>query len=149
VVCPVSTGASHPQSADKSCQTDADCVGYPGVIIAGVCLASKECSYDQCHADDDCGAGKVCSCQGASFGFSHVSAGNICIPANCRVDGDCGAGTCDASVSWGAGPFYGTQGYYCRTPRDICHTDADCCEGYCAYNPEAAAWMCSTSRAAG
>lgn len=150
--CPVSTDRSHPGSDDRTCQTDADCQGYAaptyGIDVKGRCLPSKQCSYDQCTRDEDCGTTGVCSCQGQTFGFSHSSPGNICVPSNCRLDSDCASGKL-CSASWQGGSFFGVRGFYCHTTADLCAFVNDCSVGNCEYSSEAAAWTCNTFYGAG
>jgi len=150
--CPVSTDRSHPGSDDRTCQTDADCQGYApptyGIDVKGRCLPTKQCSYDQCTRDEDCGTTGVCSCQGQTFGFSHSSPGNICVPSNCRLDSDCASGKL-CSASWQGGSFFGIRGYYCHTTADLCAFVNDCSVGNCEYSSEAAAWTCNTFYGAG
>ncbi|MDP9152130.1 MAG: hypothetical protein M3O36_19570 [Myxococcota bacterium] len=139
-------------AAPLSCTTTADCVDAGRASALGTpfltCLGGR-CTPDQCVSDNDCPNGGVCSCTGSTFGYAHSSLGNICLPANCRTDADCGSGGyCSPSVS--GGPFYGIQGYYCRTCQDTCTNDSEC-GGFpcstCAYNAEH--WACILSCGAG
>ncbi len=139
-------------AAPLSCTTTADCAdaGLASALNNTflTCLHGR-CALDQCVSDDDCPNGGVCSCTGSTFGYAHSSLGNICLPANCRTDADCGSGGyCSPSVS--GGPFYGIQGYYCRTCQDTCTNDSEC-GGFpcstCAYNAEH--WACILSCGAG
>jgi hypothetical protein len=151
------TCAADVMPTPTSCQSSADCApdGSSGLttqyckVISGV----QQCTYDACFADSDCpDAADVCMCQGQSFGYSHTSFGNVCLPGNCHQDSDCGGYMCSPSIG-SSGPFYGVQGYYCHNAQDQCHCDGDCTwlapNGYCFYNPEVAAWACGNSVAAG
>jgi hypothetical protein len=138
----------------QTCQTDADCAGINGFVIAGHCLAfggQMQCSYDTCVSDDDCGARPAtCLCQGQWHVYAGASPGNACRSGNCRDDSDCLGTLCSPSVSFGAS-FSGYAGYYCHTAQDQCHCDADCASPLpsCAYNPEIAAWACASFGPAG
>ena len=120
---------------------------------AGSCIpvnGQMQCSYDTCLSDDDCGARPAtCLCEGQWFVYSHQSPGNTCRSGNCRDDSDCPGTICSPSVGFAA-TFYGYVGYYCHTPQDQCHCDADCGgQLSCAYNPEIAAWACASFGGAG
>ncbi len=128
----------------------------------GTCEASASggsvCRFpDACLSDDDCGPSGVCSCQGMTFGFSHLSNNNQCLPSNCRVDSDCETGFCSPTVSTSCGGFYGVQGYFCHTCEDTCMNDGDCMQmgangpvkGYCAYQPTVGHWACGFGLCAG
>jgi hypothetical protein len=117
--------------------------------VSAVCV-DGQCSQDGCLADSDCGDTGVCSCQNNTFGWAHTSFGNSCIDGNCRTDADCASGVCSPSISFDSGPFYGTEGFYCRTPKDACAVDADCGPGaYCAFDSSTGAWACGHTFVAG
>jgi hypothetical protein len=135
----------------QSCMTAADCTAPPGPgnSTAPVCV-DGQCSVDACHVDADCGDIGVCSCKGNTFAWSHSSFGNVCITGNCRTNADCSSGACEPSIAFGSGPFYGIEGYYCRTPDDSCECDADCsATGYCAFDPSVSHWACGYTHIAG
>jgi hypothetical protein len=126
------------------CATDADCVdGDNGRCSFG--RGGPTCDYDTCFKDEDCGADKVCLCDGASSG---TGGGNTCISANCRVDADCGAFTCSPTLG-SCGHYTNFVAYRCHTATDSCATDADCGVGYCAFDEVAGNWACSSSECAG
>jgi hypothetical protein len=141
-------------SQQQPCQSDTDCTGVSTFQGPGKCISSNGqmlCSYDTCFSDADCGARPaVCLCQGQWRVWSAVGPGNACRSGNCRDDSDCPGSVCSPSPAFG-GSFYGWVGYYCHTPQDQCHCDADCsgANGYCDYNPEIAAWACANFGGAG
>ena len=110
------TDPTAPCSSDEEC-TDGDqgrCSRVEGRAFA--------CTYDECDADADCGAGRLCGCGVGWMGQDR------CLPDRC--DGECG--DLDCAPSWGCN---GPNGAYadesarifaCHTPEDECRTDADC-----------------------
>jgi hypothetical protein len=161
VACSTSVGPSSVNTANgmpiEGCTSDADCnpngaLGLP--YGKGRCIAFQggmQCSYDQCLQDSECATGGVCSCQGQTRGWAARSPGNICVMANCRTDADCtDTHACSPSVAFEGGPFYGVQGYFCHTKKDLCRQDSDCpASQFCAFEPQAGAWACSGHRIAG
>lgn len=119
------------------------------------------CVYDACFSDGDCGAKSRCECGGegernyclaldscttdAACGPNHLcqcgsapGAANYCVDGNCRADSDCQDGAKCGS---------GTTGTFCRTPRDVCRSDADCpplpeASNHCSYAVEQERWEC-------
>jgi len=127
-----------------TCVTDADCVGGDN----GRCTFGRigsYCDYDICFKDEDCGAAKVCLCDGSRAG---TGGGNACISATCRVDADCGAFTCSPTLG-SCGHYTNFVAYRCHTATDACATDADCGAGYCAFDDVVGHWACSTDECAG
>jgi hypothetical protein len=108
-------------------------------------LPGCNCTYDACHHDTDCGAGKACACHGiAETGFQ----GNTCLPGNCRTDTDCGpGGYCSPAYDPMSCSTIG--GYYCHTPSDQCIDDQDCppsmmpARNLCTYSTTAGRWQCT------
>ena len=104
-------------------------------------------STDECTIDDQCGAGRVCSCFAAN---NPRSSGNVCSsPGNCRVDADCPSErVCTASYSLTCGhPLAIT--YACHTPDDDCNNDSECTgpgvpgtSSICAFQPDRGKWAC-------
>ncbi len=61
----------------------------------------------------------------ALFACDATDVVRACVAANCRLDADRGArGYC--SPSEGSGSSGRVEGWYCHTPDDDCHGDADC-----------------------
>jgi len=139
--------------APVDCESHDDCVGGENGRCVGNTHDGWYCTYDRCFGDGDCSPGaQVCEC-GGGFRSDH----NVCLgQGNCQVDADCGAGGY-CSPSYGdCGDYLGVVAYYCHTDADECIDDADC-DGepssfgtpYCAYNPTAGKWMCSSQQCAG
>jgi len=109
------------------------------------------CTADQCFSDGDCPAQRVCDCRGSLLN-TDTSASHRCLPlGNCRVDSDCGpGGYCSPSLDVNCGSGMGVRGYFCHTPNDDCIDDNECQksattgEGYCAFDPLAKRWVCSS-----
>lgn len=139
--------------APVDCTSHADCQNGDNGRCVGNSHDGWYCTYDLCFADADCGPSpKVCEC-GGGFRSDH----NVCLnEGNCRVDADCGAnGFCSPTLG-SCGDYSGTVGYYCHTAADECVDDADCADEpstfgapYCAYNPTAGKWMCSSQQCVG
>jgi hypothetical protein len=133
-----------------ACSADSQCIATftadTSATVQGRCVGGT-CDFDACERDSNCPSGTACICMGGTH-----APGNQCLLSQCRVDADCGAGgLCSPSMSE-AGPFYGIQGRYCRTPSDTCQSDADCNAqgaGTCVYESEVGHWGCSYSHAAG
>jgi hypothetical protein len=101
-------------------------------------MIGSYCSYDECFTDDDCGAGRLCSCDGG-----YESGANVCVEAECRVNADCLSGRC--SPSYGCLLGGGPVGWYCRTTDDRCAADDDCTAspgGRCAFSVLMRRWDC-------
>lgn len=134
--------------------TDADCSdatqGKNGRCVFA--RIGAICTYDTCFDDSAC-AGKVCACRQQADMASGDT--NHCLTmGNCRVDADCGSGGSCSPTLGSCGHYTGIVGYYCHTGKDACINDSDCAQdgglgGYCAYNPAAGAWQCSTAECAG
>jgi hypothetical protein len=142
-------------SEPQSCDAGSACTDATGTT-PGVCVTvdgGAGCRTDQCQLDSDCADGGVCSCKGATVGWSARSPGNSCVPGNCRTDHDCKSGYCSPSVSFDSGPFYGVQGYYCHSCDDTCTNDSDCQDdsgaGYCGYDRQVGHWACGYNFGAG
>jgi len=150
---PTSTSCAQ-SNVQQTCQTDTDCTGVSTYQGGGRCIpvnGQMLCSYDTCHSDDDCGARPaVCLCQGQWRVWSAVGPGNACRMGNCRDDSDCPGSVCSPSPAV-EGSFYGWVGYFCHTPKDQCHCDADCSapNGSCDYDPAISAWACANYGGAG
>lgn len=138
----------------SQCTSDADCKDS-SKGQNGRCVPSRIgtiCSYDTCFDDSVCG-GKVCECRAAATSASLAT--NHCLSeGNCRTDADCGTGGACSPSFGSCGSYSGVVAYYCHTSRDTCVDDAECATsggfpGYCAYNPAAGIWQCSTSLCAG
>ncbi len=140
------------------CTVDSQCTSGKN----GRCLPPNRggphiCSYDACFVDDDCGAGKLCTCGDTLANGSDgtpMRTGSVCLPGNCRTDGDCGAGGyCSPTFDTSCGPYDGVQGYYCHTPNDACTNDDQCTDGgragYCAWQPALGKWACANTACAG
>jgi hypothetical protein len=131
------------------CNQDSDCtMGKDG--RCGYSRIGKQCSYDTCFADADCGNNGVCVCRTGGSN-NHCAGGGG--PGACRVDADCGAkGFCSPSAG-SCGPGYGIQGYFCHTSSDTCVDDSDCQDGglagYCMFETTVKKWQCSNSICAG
>jgi hypothetical protein len=130
-------------AASAGCTSDAECAqgenGRCGPNNRGL----RTCTYDECFDDGDCMDGP-CVCATDSGG------NNRCFGGNCATDADCGAkGYC--SPSFGpCGNYAGVVAYYCHTCQDACTDDSDCPNGgYCAYEPAAGHWLCSTAQCVG
>ncbi len=126
------------------CERDTDCVAGRNGRCSFPGHAQSMCSYDQCMADADCGAGKVCDCRD----------GHTCLPANCHTDADCGGLGCSPTNATSCGNMGGTVGYYCHTKKDDCIDDGDCKKkgtesGMCVYEPAASRWTCNYDRCVG
>jgi hypothetical protein len=141
VACPA-TDVSAEEPAGNSttmaaCSTDADC---GTATLSGHCL-NGQCGPDQCLSDSDCPSGQACGCATQFAGNAFHT--NRCVPSNCRVDSDCGEnGFCSDTSSGYCGSF---SGFYCHTPADQCHTDADCSSvstPTCSYQPMLGYWAC-------
>lgn len=124
------------------CTTDADCTeGDNGRCVFG--RGGAYCDYDRCFVDADCAADEVCLCDGSNGG------GNQCVSGDCRVDADCNdAFTCSPTFG-SCGHYLGFVAYRCHRAADACTTDADCDEGYCAFDEVLGHWACSTTECAG
>jgi hypothetical protein len=139
-----------PSALQGACTTDSDCV-KPGLVEPGTCTGGQ-CDYDKCMTDSDCASSgdAVCSCQGQTFFYAHMSYGNVCIPGDCATDADCATGFCSPAVSSTCGTFYGTQAFYCHACDDTCVDDSDCDKpSYCDYAPAVGHWTCESGICAG
>jgi hypothetical protein len=129
------------------CASDRDCTdgGAAGrCLVNGGGPAGCHCSYDDCHADADCGADAICACHGSPY----FGGGNRCMPTTtCRVDADCGAGGY-CSPSQGPNSCFSLVGYYCHTPNDACTNDSDCYSGgqTCMWSPDNRRWECTSTK---
>jgi hypothetical protein len=149
-------GGIYTPPADGHCATDLDCPEWGSwkARCTGVTATTRgDCTFDQCNVDSDCPGFAVCACSGAVRGYAGQSPGNACVASTCRTDSDCGAGGRCAASAGAGGPFYGIGGYYCHSAVDECQSDSDCCVttpgAYCAFDPTANHWACSSFRAAG
>lgn len=136
------------------CMTDADCTDMTKGKN-GRCVFSRAgtiCTYDTCADDSTCG-GKVCLCRDPAEKMASTSTNHCLSEGNCRTDADCGGASCSPSFG-SCGSYSGVIAYYCHTSKDSCVDDADCAvdgglPGYCAFNPAAGSWQCSTSLCVG
>jgi hypothetical protein len=108
-----------------SCSSDTQCAdgGVNGRCTNVGPLPGCFCSYDQCQADSDCGAGMLCVCHESAYVYG---GGNVCMPGNCRIDADCGPGGFCSPAHGTGGNCGGVNGYFCHTDRDMCRNDSDC-----------------------
>lgn len=90
--------------------------------------------YSGCVTDADCGTGFICLCDNATS-----PTGGQCHPSRCKTDAECLPGYLCASDG------YSYHFLACQNPRDICITDADCAEGYCAYDAFKDQRVCETA----
>ena len=137
----------------SECFSDFDCRAGKN----GRCIASRirQCSYDTCFADADCGSGALCACRPNA----KSNEANRCLAGNCKLDADCGKGNyCSPSKDTSCG--WSVVGYFCHTKTDECIDDTDCkgekggtgpggYPGYCAWTPTVGKWKCSYSICAG
>ncbi len=156
VACPLDRGPGMPPdaSAGATCTRDADCtMGLRGRCMqvtrcGGACQTRVECTYDDCAADADCAALRVCSCRPSPSS----NARNACLPAGtCRVDADCagGHGYCSPNPVGCTSFADSSDGYYCHTAQDDCTNDSDCGAGEnCWYDASPKKWHCKNLNAA-
>lgn len=138
----------------SQCMTDAECKDSTKGQN-GRCVGSRigtVCSYDTCFDDSTCG-GKVCECR-PSATMASLSTHHCLTEGNCRTDADCGVGGACSPSFGSCGSYSGVVAYYCHTSRDACVDDSECATtggtpGYCAFNPAAGIWQCSSSLCAG
>lgn len=128
------------------CKVNANCTEAKN----GRCSASGTCTYDGCYVDADCrvdGKGGVCVCS------EEGKSGYSCLHGDCSTDADCGNDYCSPTYGMSCGPFTGTIGWYCHTPKDKCRDDDDCHkdkeQGYCAFNQELGYWSCGYGHCVG
>ncbi len=137
--CAASTNLPPPSgdAGAASCTTNADCANDP---LYRYCRSGK-CEPDQCFTDSDCSSGQACACANEQTGNAVHT--NQCVAVQCRVDSDCGAGeVCSPTVQdlcSGGGPFFA-----CRSSKDECRVDADCCASApsCRYESTVGHWAC-------
>jgi hypothetical protein len=101
------------------CQTDAECAA----LTRGYC--SREGNQapvckSGCVSDADCGAGNVCSCDGAHPGH--------CVLGGCTTDADCGPNSLCSPVSG----VCGSPSFECTSSKDECISSVQCGPGSCA-----------------
>lgn len=117
------------------CFRDADCTnGKDGrcIVASGGLAGSRQvCVYTECTSDGECGAGKVCQCNGT---------GSSCVQAYCRTDAEC-------TDKLGCSPA--ADGYRCHTKSDECVDDTDCgvaaTRTYCDFDGQKGHWVCKRS----
>jgi hypothetical protein len=138
---PIGPGdACSPENAG-ACVLDSDCTGRE----RGTCLDDWDqgcfCSY-ACNTDADCRTNELCLCPaGIRLGEDeelHLNWQNECVPAACRTATDCGGKGCVMSPSCCGD----VEGFYCKTERDECNSDADCDHSHCTYDVKRALWAC-------
>lgn len=134
-------GVTDPKLHYDECHTDKDCKdGSQGRCVAISQVrrpASNRCTYEECTRDSDCAAaGGVCLC-----GTSAV-ARSFCRAGDCRDASDCHGLQCHEVPPEVTGSF-GVQAQYCQTPKDTCHSAADCAaDKTCGYAPGKHVWEC-------
>jgi len=116
--------------SSSGCESDADCSDQPNgycekvpTVIVGW---THRCLY-ACETDADCGAGKVCSCEGIQRGpdAPSITAGR-CVDATCSSDADCADGLLCIAPLRPSCELARPYGFHCQTPADRCSGDADC-----------------------
>ncbi len=134
-----------PPSTNGGCDSDAKCTEG----LNGRCLLDsnfgRECTYDGCFNDDDCGTDTVCSCgqdrhSDSKFGRADE---NVCVSAACRTNEDCGDEFCKPN----SGQCHEGRGrvsqYFCTTENDECRNDSDCSDDLiCSFSPDLKHWRC-------
>lgn len=93
-----------------------------------------------CSTDAQCGAGKLCVCNGG-YDPETVRAVSRCVTGACRVDADCGpGGFCSPEQPWS-----NSSAYACHTPDDECLHEGDCAAGLeCLFARNAKKWICGS-----
>lgn len=158
LVCKRSPIVGKRDPAARGCKSDADC---PKGKAARCVLFDGDgpdpenvCVYHRCHAHEDCEAGHACECGVAiarderpeAVPFQARAQAHRCVPSTCRTDKDCPSSSCAPSRSIQCGRV---DGYFCRTPRDSCTSDAQCDslrkQDRCIY--DGGRWSCRTPAA--
>jgi hypothetical protein len=97
----------------------------------------NSCKHE-CEADSDCKGGQVCVCSAGLVSETHTEiialtswGPNRCVPAECKGPADCGGNACGMSRAIGEvlnGTFICqvTDGFFCRSAKDLCASDANC-----------------------
>jgi hypothetical protein len=146
---PITAPACEGTEADLDCLSDADC----SVHTVGKCIhvdfgptgeTACDCAYS-CASDSDCFEGQGCFPPGV---FVDSKPWPSCRTAECLSNSDCGeCGECGlGEVSDDCSTYYAIQ---CRTPADLCASDAECLPfGACfpdmAGGTETGTWSCQT-----
>ena len=131
------------------CVIDADCTaGQNGRCTPLGGWGARQCTYDECFVDGDCGARGVCECGVLNAG-TRTQANRCSRNGDCTIDADCGpGGYCSPNVQSDnqscGGPA--PAGYFCHTAKDECVNDKDCFGkkggNACVFAPERGIWAC-------
>lgn len=144
--CGSARGSNEPPDG-AGCKSDDQCTAGKNGRCLRTGLGFAECTYDECVADADCGAGGFCNCRGEGA----TTANRCVVGSDCRTDADCGGPFCSPSLTPGGcgGTSLALQGFFCHSARDECIDNADCAgpdvpgETTCDYDKAEKKWRCS------
>ena len=136
-------------AAGGTCIIHSDCqAGAGGRCVVGT-GGQRQCVYDECESDSDCGSGFACSCGEVAPNPDYPV--NRCVEARCHSGLDCASGLCMGTgdvciIGDLQAQSFLIAGYYCATDQDACRSSDAC--GWpsearaCLWSESDALWSC-------